>query len=322
MQEFKTLLRQTSLILILFLIPNISLSKEFRGSFIAWGTNLDFVVHSELDPDEVDSIIYKAQKIPNSLELVLNSKNPNSELSRLNDLISNKKMELSKDLFFLIKEGVYYNEISDGYFDITVGSLNNHKSIYNELKNHLECIGVKNLVLDYELRTIIKKKKCTKIDLDGLAEGYVIRLMLKTFKESGIDDVLLNFGGNVSTLSNKSNWKVSIKNPDFNDEINSTVNLNNLSISTSSQYSKIIKIKSSSFSHILDPKQKVFKSKKNISISVISNDPIYSDVISTSLQAMPLEKALKFLKEAKDIKAIVLKKARNRETKTLFNNFQ
>ena len=162
MQEFKTLLRQTSLILILFLIPNISLSKEFRGSFIAWGTNLDFVVHSELDPDEVDSIIYKAQKIPNSLELVLNSKNPNSELSRLNDLISNKKMELSKDLLFLIKEGVYYNEISDGYFDITVGSLNNHKSIYNELKNHLECMGVKNLVLDYELRTIIKKKKCTK----------------------------------------------------------------------------------------------------------------------------------------------------------------
>ena len=86
MQEFNTLLRQISLILILFLIPNISLSKEFRGSFIAWGTNLDFIVHSELERDEVNSIIYKVQKIPNSMELVLNSKNPNSELSRLNDL--------------------------------------------------------------------------------------------------------------------------------------------------------------------------------------------------------------------------------------------
>ncbi len=158
--------------------------------------------------------------------------------------------------------------------------------------------------------------------MDGLAEGYAINLMLLKFKEKGIRDILINFGGNVSTLSDKTKWKVSIKNPNEEYSINSTYDLDNLSVSTSSQYSKTIKFNNETFSHIYNPKMKLLKPIKNISFSVIADNPIYADAVSTALQAMPLETALQFLKKDNNIRALVLNTDSNKKTEVIYNNFQ
>ena len=76
------------------------------------------------------------------------------------------------------------------------------------------------------------------------------------------------------------------------------------------------------FSHILDPIKKTLKPKENISFSVIGEDPIYADAISTALQAMPLEEALAYLKKTNNIKALVLSTDENMKTEVLFNNFE
>ena len=320
MQEFNSSLFKISFFLILFLIPSPSLSKEFSQSFIAWGTNLDFIVHSDLEEKRVFSVIQKVQRIPDSMELILNSKNPNSELSKFNTLDAQKKMKITFDLYFLIDKSIHYNKISDGYFDITIGSLNDSESQDSVLREVEECSGLDNLLLDKDKRTILKKKKCISLDLDGLAEGYVMMLMLEKFKENGFNEVLINFGGNVSTLSNKKKWKVSIKNPDFTSDINSTYDLNNLSISTSSQYSKFVKYENKTFSHIFDPIRKAFKGKENSSVSVISTNSLYADAMSTAIQAMPIEKAMNFLKEKEYLKVLILKKTKDGKIRTLFNN--
>jgi len=320
LQEFNSSLFKISFFLILFLIPSLSLCKEFSQSFIAWGTNLDFIVHSDLEEKRVFSVIQKAQRIPNSMELILNSKNPNSELSKFNTLDAQKKMKITFDLYFLIDKSIHYNKISDGYFDITIGSLNDSESQDSVLREVEECSGLDNLLLDKDKRTILKKKKCISLDLDGLAEGYVMMLMLEKFKENGFNEVLINFGGNVSTLSDKKKWKVSIKNPDFTSDINSTYDLNNLSISTSSQYSKFVKYENKTFSHIFDPIRKVFKGNENSSVSVISTNSLYADAMSTAIQAMPIEKAMNFLKEKEYLKVLILKKTKDGKIRTLFNN--
>jgi len=254
------------------------------------------------------------------MELILNSKNPNSELSKFNTLDAQKKMKITFDLYFLIDKSIHYNKISDGYFDITIGSLNDSESQDSVLREVEECSGLDNLLLDKDKRTILKKKKCISLDLDGLAEGYVMMLMLEKFKENGFNEVLINFGGNVSTLSDKKKWKVSIKNPDFTSDINSTYDLNNLSISTSSQYSKFVKYENKTFSHIFDPIRKVFKGNENSSVSVISTNSLYADAMSTAIQAMPIEKAMNFLKEKEYLKVLILKKTKDGKIRTLFNN--
>ena len=317
MREFKTQFLKISLIIILFLFPSVCFSIEVKRSFIAWGTNLDFIVQSNESTEEIDNIINTVQKIPLSMNEILNRNDNNSELFLLNSLESGIKMKISENLFFLIKQSIYFHEITNGYFDITTASL-----MPDADKGNRKCMGIGNLIIENLNQSIIKKKKCTLIDLDGIAEGYVIKLMLEEFERLGVTDVLINFGGNISTLSKNNEWDISIKNPDFSYTINSVFKeFNNLSISTSSQYSKLLKYNNKTYSHITDPFEFGLKKKENISISIISDNPIYADAMSTALQAMPIELALEYLEKNSNIRALILKKMPDSDrTETLINS--
>ena len=304
MREFNTQFLKISLIIILFLFPSVCFSIEVKRSFIAWGTNLDFIVQSNESTEEIDNIINTVQKIPLSMNEILNRNDNNSELFLLNSLEPGIKMKISENLFFLIKQSIYFHEITNGYFDITTASL-----MPDADKGNRKCMGIDNLIIENLNQSIIKKKKCTLIDLDGIAEGYVIKLMLEEFERLGVTDVLINFGGNISTLSKNNEWDISIKNPDFSYTINSVFKeFNNLSISTSSQYSKLLKYNNKTYSQITDPFEFGLKKKENISISIISDNPIYADAMSTALQAMPIELALEYLEKNSNIRALILKK--------------
>ena len=317
MREFNTQFLKIILIIILFLFPSVCFSIEVKRSFIAWGTNLDFIVQSNKSTEEIDNIINTVQKIPLTMNEILNRYDNNSELFLLNSLDPGIKMKISENLFFLIKQSIYFHEISNGYFDITTASL-----MPDADKGNRKCMGIDNLIIENLDQSIIKKKKCTLIDLDGIAEGYVIKLMLEEFERLGVTDVLINFGGNISTLSKNNEWDISIKNPDFSYTINSVFKeFNNLSISTSSQYSKLLKYNNQAYSHITDPFEFVLKKKENISISIISDDPIYADAMSTALQAMPIELALEYLEKNSSIRALILKKMPDSDrTETLINS--
>ena len=317
MREFKTQFLKISLIIILFLFPSVCFSIEVKRSFIAWGTNLDFIVQSNESTEEIDNIINSVQKIPLSMNEILNRNDNNSELFLLNSLEPGIKMKISENLFFLIKQSIYFHEITNGYFDITTASL-----MPDADKGNRKCMGIDNLIIENLNQSIIKKKKCTLIDLDGIAEGYVIKLMLEEFERLGVTDVLINFGGNISTLSKNNEWDISVKNPDFSYTINSVFKeFNNLSISTSSQYSKLLKYNNKTYSHITDPFEFGLKKKENISISIISDNPIYADAMSTALQAMPIELALEYLEKNSNIRALILKKMPDSDrTETLINS--
>lgn len=317
MREFKTQFLKISLIIILFLFPSVCFSIEVKRSFIAWGTNLDFIVQSNESTEEIDNIINTVQKIPLSMNEILNRNDNNSELFLLNSLEPGIKMKISENLFFLIKQSIYFHEITNGYFDITTASL-----MPDADKGNRKCMGIDNLIIENLNQSIIKKKKCTLIDLDGIAEGYVIKLMLEEFERLGVTDVLINFGGNISTLSKNNEWDISIKNPDFSYTINSVFKeFNNLSISTSSQYSKLLKYNNKTYSHITNPFEFGLKKKENISISIISDNPIYADAMSTALQAMPIELALEYLEKNSNIRALILKKMPDSDrTETLINS--
>ena len=317
MREFNTQFLKISLIIILFLFPSVCFSIEVKRSFIAWGTNLDFIVQSNKSTEEIDNIINTVQKIPLTMNEILNRYDNNSELFLLNSLDPGIKMKISENLFFLIKQSIYFHEITNGYFDITTASL-----MPDADKGNRKCMGIDNLIIENLDQSIIKKKKCTLIDLDGIAEGYVIKLMLEEFERLGVTDVLINFGGNISTLSKNNEWDISIKNPDFSYTINSVFKeFNNLSISTSSQYSKLLKYNNKTYSHITDPLEFGLKKKENISISIISDNPIYADAMSTALQAMPIELALEYLEKNSNIRTLILKKMPDLDrTETLINS--
>mgnify|MGYP005989968805 FL=1 len=325
--------KSTSLILISFLllIPNISYSKNYKRNFIAWGTNLDFIIVTTLDHEKVNKIIIETQKIVTNMNLVFNNYDQKSEISAFNELDKNKELVISKHFFYLINKSIESNQMTNGYFDITIGKVsreisfnkNERKSLSKQgLEDSLNnCSGINKLILNSKKSSIKKRVGCLQIDLGGIAEGYALKLMLNNLKSHGIKDALINFGGNISTMSSAEDWNVSLRAPEDKFSNFLEFRLNNLSLSTSSQYSKKIKIGDELFSHIIDPKQNQLKDYANISISVIHSDPVFADMMSTALISMPLNVAIKEMKNSTKFKSIVLIKDSSGKTKEIFNNF-
>jgi len=308
-------------------------TKEVRRSFIAWGTNLDFIVISEADSKTINKIINEAQDIAIEKSKIFNNYDKESEVSQFNQLDSKTEMKISKDFRTLYELSNKYNKISDKYFDITLGritsmvnyettaQINMTRKEYEKIIK--ECTGLEKIIYKSDKGTISKENQCIQIDFGGIAEGYVINLMIESLIENGIQDAMINFGGNITTISTKHDWKSTIKNSNKRNDTNSiSVPINNLSISTSNTYSKSFLLKNKIKSHIIDPLSNSSKSNKNLSISVVSDDPIFADAISTALISMPLEIALSKISTLKNAQFLIIEYNSDGKSIEIFNNLK
>lgn len=293
------------------LLPHTYFAKEYNRSFIIWGTNFDLQIKSNLDKKSLNLISEESVNILNRLNIIFNNYQKLSEITIFNESKINSEISISPEFVELLIESKKYHEISDGYFDITIGNLTSkfdYKNVDKSIqikKNQFDCSGWENILLVKNNSALIKKKNCINIDFGGIAEGYALKKIIKFINQSGIDDAIINFGGNISTLSKNQDWEVYINYPSKEPKPFKKIKLNNLSISTSSLYGKSIKINGDKMSHIFNPKNKLFLKYKNLSVSVISDDPIYADAMSTALISMDYSDMEAFI-EKNNIKVIVL----------------
>ena len=277
-------------------------AKIFERSFVAWGTNLDFIVVSDKEEETINKAINESVEKIAELNLIFNNYDPKSELSLFNKTKKNIEFKTSEHFTKLLNLSIKYNELTNGYFDITIGNISSEFNyeqsdktlsdldVRNRIKN---CSGINKLKLtNIKNNQIAKSTDCLMLDFGGIAEGYAIDLILKIFKSYKIKNVLVNFGGNISTLSTTKDWFIEVE--DLSQQ--KKILLNNKSISSSTKKSKKIKIGKKDVSHIYNFKEKIFADYEDIVLSVVSKDPIFCDALSTSLIAMPINERNIFIK--------------------------
>ena len=331
-RQLKNTILLSLLIIILFTFNSYSYQKEFKRSFIAWGTNLDFVILSELNEQHVNKAILEAQKIVLDKNIIFNNYDNNSEISKFNLLDSNIEKKISEDFLELFKISMKYNKISHGYFDITLGRITKNidyqqgsalDATNTEVTNTLkECSGFDKIIFDPNRQSLTKRVGCLELDVGGIAEGYVIGLMIKKLTDNKIQDALINFGGNITTISTNRKWKINIKEPGSHETVYKSYDLNNMSVSTSGRSLKNVEVDGELMSHIVNPLESTLKAKKDISISVFSKDPTYADAMSTALLAMPLNRAIETLNTLDNLKALILSKDSLGNIEIVFQNIQ
>ena len=76
-----------------------------------------------------------------------------------------------------------------------------------------QCGGWSNLTYDYDNFFISKKIDCLEIDFGGIAEGYALKKIIDMMQKEGVDDALINFGGNITSISKNHKWKTYINEP-------------------------------------------------------------------------------------------------------------
>lgn len=233
--------------------------------------------------------------------------NKNSELSFINQ---NKKAKLSKELKEIISLSEDMRNKTFGYFDITIAPLMELWGFYEknykrpkkeEIQKIKEFIG-KQAYLIKEDSIFLKEK--AKIDLGGIAVGYILDKLVLFLKSRNIKKGIIDAGGDIIIFGDYK-AKIGIKNPN-KEEVIEKIELKESACSTSGGYYNYFKIGDTIFSHIINPitGEAERALNKHRQVTVIGKKAVICDALSTALLIIPDSLKDKVLENFKDYKII------------------
>ncbi len=225
-------------------------------------------------------------------------------------------IKVEKNLLDLIEYGKLAYEISFGKFNIALGSVIDEWRSYrlsgegvpsfNELKEKDKYTSIQNILINKEESSVLIKKG-TKIDLGGIAKGYVTEVVSKYLENNGFSNYLINAGGNIKVgLGPRKNntWRVGIEEPVKDDRgIYKILNVKNVAVVTSGGYERFYEYDGKIYHHIINP-DTLYPSKYMKSVTIITPDSAYADILSTTLFNMSVEEGMEFIKMCDDVEAI------------------
>lgn len=272
------------------------------------------------DSDDA-TIIDKAFARLSELEDILSINKTGTELDKVNEMAGKSPVKVSKDTLNVVKKGLEYSSLSNGALDITVGPLvklwgigTEHAKVpsQDEINTAKNLINYKDVVINEDDSTIYLEKPNMIIDLGAIAKGYAADEIVKILKDNDVNSAIINLGGNIFALGEKIDgnpWKVGIQTP--NQDRNSTigyVSVKNKSIVTSGVYERYFEENGKKYHHILSPETGYPYENEILGVSIISDDSIDGDSLSTTLFALGVEKGLELVESTKGIDAIFITK--------------
>lgn len=261
-----------------------------------------------------EKIIEECFKTCKYYDSLFNKNLENSDIDKINQY---KKAKVSDETIKIIKESIKYSKMTDGLFDITIGPLvelwdikNNKGTIPSaqQIDQALKHVDYKQIKIK---NNIVKLSKGGIIDLGAIAKGYVTEKLKTKLKTSGVTSAIINLGGNIYALGNKNgkDFKIGIQKPfakgnEYVDE----VNVNNKAVVTSGIYQRYFKKDNKIYSHIISPKTGYPIDNEYYSSTIISDDSICADALSTATIILGINKSKSILKKYNNIHAIFLDK--------------
>ena len=211
-------------------------------------------------------------------------------------------------------------ELSQGFFDPTVGSLVNAYGFgpENRIKNFskkqldslIELTGFSKVSLTSE-GTIKKKYSNIYLDFNAIGKGYIVDLISELLISYDIKNFLIEIGGEIIAKGKNPNsgnfWKVAIDNPSQknNRKFIKTIFLKNKALATSGNYRKyrIDSLTGKKYVHTINPKNGKSFQSKILSVSVLASDCMTADAWATALMVMPFQLSKSIIESIEGIDA-------------------
>lgn len=232
-------------------------------------------------------------EIMKSVEMSLSSYNKDAKVFKLN---KNLHVALDNYLYEALSLSREYYKQSDGYFDITIGSITKDLYRFGEDERVATTSELESAKVDFNALSFNEKeafiKQGMKVDLGGMGKGFGVDKVAEYFKNLQIDDATISASGDIRCLSI---CKIEVQDP-FDEEsilLSFETIESDMGTSTSGNYNRYVITKENN--HLINPKAK--KSQTLFaSITLIGRVPsAHLDAYATAASVMALKKAYAFL---------------------------
>lgn len=260
---------------------------------------------------EVDSLL-------RAFDLSVSMWVPESVISRIND----GDTSVVPDEWFreIFRQAEEISSKTNGAFDFTIGALVNAWGFGFKNKIPLDSAKVDSLrmLVDHnkvrmEDGRIIKDLPGIQFDFNAIAQGYAVDMLAEYLSDQGIDNFLVDIGGEVVGRGKKpdgSFWLVGIENPAADSlterSINTRIRLDNRAVSTSGSYRKYRVENGQRYSHTIDPKTGYPVNHSLLSVTVMADDCATADGYATAFMVMGMDKGMDFIAENPGLEAFFI----------------
>ena len=225
-----------------------------------------------------------------------NDSSPPGGLIEVNQAIANGETILVEPtLAALIRSASTLEEQSAGLFNPATGELTRLWGL-NDLANTPASLpdpadiqalldaGVSSRALQWQGDSLTSSSRDIVLDLGGIAKGAILALSLDILLEHGIQNAIVDIGGDLSVIGtvNGRAARIGIRSPSGTGvagvlEINSGE-----TVTTSGSYERFLEIDGRRYQHILDPRSG-YPVDHTASVTVIHSDPLLADAAATAL---------------------------------------
>ena len=301
-------------------------------SSIKLNTAIQITIYDSQDKSLLDDCLALCDRY----ELIFSRTNENSELYKLNHRKDTSDKDpnadeqtipypisgtadtwhISEDLASLLSQGLSITRESDGAFDIAIAPLTSLWDFTAEdpkvpddaaIQKALPLCSSDGVTIDGQDITLPSDD--IQFDVGAIAKGYIADRMKDLLVKKGVKSAIINLGGNVLCIGSKPDgtpFKIGIQKP-FADrnETEAVMDITGKSVVSSGIYERCFKQNGKLYHHILNPKTGYPYDNGLISVTIISDQSVDGDALSTTCFALGLEDGLKFA-EKKGVQAVFI----------------
>ncbi|MES2332131.1 MAG: FAD:protein FMN transferase [Bacteroidota bacterium] len=290
--------------LLLTIISTKAQPRKFHFSQMKMGSPFNIILVSD-DSLKSAALADRSFALVDSFNHLFSDYDTSSELSKINALAGKGKQQISPALMDIVLHSQVAYKKSRGAFDITVGSLSQlwrkarkekifpGKALVDEKRKF---VGFDQLLIDYKQSSIILPHPGMRLDLGGIAKGYIAQKVIDFLKQNGIEQALADAGGDMA-MSNApvgtNGWIVGVNVPETTDDLlPKKLALQNMAVATSGDAYQYMEHNGLKYSHIIDARTGYgIHSQRNV--TVIAKDGADADWLATACSILPIEDAKK-----------------------------
>ena len=275
------------------------------ATFFAMDTAMDFTVYGDA------ALLDEAETLIGSLEEQVSVTDEHSDIYAIDHTGSGS---LSGNAAELMEQALELCRRTGGALDISVypivrawGFTTGSYQIPDEETIQSLLPLVDYTQIQYDAATgVVTLPEGMEIDLGSVAKGYAGQLAAQMLREHGVQSALLNLGGNVQTVGAKpdgSPWQIGIKDPQGEDAM-MVLSVEDQAVVTSGGYERYFEQDGQTYWHIMDPSTGHPADSGLISVTIVGDEGVVCDGLSTALFVMGLEKAADLWAQSGDFEAV------------------
>jgi thiamine biosynthesis lipoprotein len=268
--------------------------QQFSAEFLAMGTTVSITALGD-ESAATRQAINEAQA---ELQRIGREWYPwasDGELVRLNAaLAQGQSVKTAPDLAQLLQRSQDYFRLSGGAFDPAIGglvrlwgfdSIDNATHLFPTQKQLDLWKKSHPTIADIHIDSdeVSSTRRDVILDLGAIGKGYAVDRAIELLQQRGIQNAMVNAGGNLRALGNNNSrsWRVAIRDPRAVRTLG-WLELKDESVSTSGDYERFFLVGGKRMHHLLDPNTGR-PADHTIAVTVIASDATVADAASTAL---------------------------------------